>query len=217
MSQMEYKDKSYKYYSNPRPEMQALCPTGVSKILDIGCGSGAMLKELKTKYGVEAWGVEFMEERAAIAKEHLDSVICKTAENCIDDLPDAFFDVIYFNDVLEHLANPNQLLLQIKKKLVPGGKIISSIPNARFHKVFGQYVFKKDWKYQKAGIMDFTHLRFFTSKSIKRMFAEAGYEVVQHKGINKTRSVMPYFYNILLFFTAGDMFYPQYATISVKR
>jgi 2-polyprenyl-3-methyl-5-hydroxy-6-metoxy-1,4-benzoquinol methylase len=157
-----------------------------------------------------------MAEEGLKAKEKLNHVIIDSVENSIDKLPDNYFDVIYFNDVLEHLANPNSVLVNIRAKLSEAGVIISSIPNVRYHSVFKQYIFKKDWKYDNAGVMDFTHLRFFTSKSIKDMYHEAGYEIVKHKGINKTRSLMPYFYNILLLFTAGDMFYVQYATIAKK-
>lgn len=214
---MEYTDKSKKYYTNSRPEMQELLPENVKKVLDVGCGNGAMSAGLKEKQNLEVWGVEFMENEAQKARNKLDRVISNTIEKSIEELPDEYFDVIYFNDVLEHLSNPNKVLEAIKSKLSANGQIISSIPNVRYHKVFQQYIFKKDWKYEGAGVMDFTHLRFFTSKSIREMYEEAGYDIVYHKGINKTRSVMPYFYNILLLFTALDMFYVQYATIARKR
>lgn len=214
---MDYSNKTGDYYHNFRPEMQALFPANAKKMLDVGCGEGSMAYQIKQKYNIEAWGVEFMKEEGLKAKEKLDRVIVDTVENSIVELPDNYFDVIYCNDVLEHLANPNAVLVKIKQKLTDNGVIISSIPNVRYHSVFKQYIFKKDWKYEGGGVMDFTHLRFFTSKSIKNMYHDAGYEIVMHKGINKTRSLMPYFYNILLFFTAADMFYVQYATIAQKK
>lgn len=214
---MEYKDKSQSYYNNCRPEMQLLLPVDAKKVLDVGCGKGAMASGLKEKSDLEVWGVEFMEEEAKIASTKIDYVINDTIENSIEKLPDDYFDVIYFNDVLEHLVNPNKVLEIIKIKLSKNGIIISSIPNVRYHKVFQQYIFKKDWKYERAGVMDFTHLRFFTSKSIRKMFEDAGYRVVHQKGITKTKSIMPYFYNLLLLFTASDMFYAQFATIVKKK
>ena len=211
---MEYQNKSNKYYDKSRPEMQELLPKNARKVLDVGCGNGAMSQHLKAKFDIEAWGIEFMTGEAQIAKEKIDYVITGTIENSIEKLPDDYFDAIYFNDVLEHLENPHRVLESIKQKLSSDGKVISSIPNVRYHKVFRQYIFEKDWKYQAAGVMDFTHLRFFSSKSIRRMYVEAGYEIISHRGINKTKSLMPYLYNILLLLTAKDMFYVQYATIA---
>lgn len=196
--------------------MQKLFPSDAKKMLDVGCGNGAMSRELKEKFELEVWGIEFMADEAAIAEEKLDYLIKGSIESSIDELPENYFDVIYFNDVLEHLVNPNEVLERIKDKLAPNGKIISSIPNVRYHKVFQQYLFKKDWKYERAGVMDFTHLRFFTSKSIRAMYIKAGYNIISHQGINRTRSIMPYLYNILLLFTGKDLFYLQYATIAEK-
>ena len=76
---------------------------------------------------------------------------------------------------------------------------------------------KKDWKYEDHGIMDFTHLRFFTRKSILRVYNEAGYKIVINEGINRTKSLMPYLYNLLFLFTQMDIFYLQYATVAKKQ
>ena len=214
---MEYKNKPKNYYYDLRPDMQDFFPVNAKKMLDVGCGIGAMAYQLKQKYNIEVWGVEFMKEEAQQAKKKLDQVIIDTIENSIDKLPDKYFDVIYFNDVLEHLINPYDVLEKIGSKLLDNGIIISSIPNVRYHKVIKQYIFKKNWKYEKDGVMDFTHLRFFTSKSIKNMYYNAGYKILVHKGINKTKSLMPYLYNIFLLYSATDMFYKKYATIARKR
>ncbi|AZQ44443.1 class I SAM-dependent methyltransferase [Nonlabens ponticola] len=213
---MEYKTKSHKYYSNLRPEMQALLPKTARRVLDVGCGAGAMAYQLKERYKLEVWGIEFYEAEALEAQKVLDKAYIGGIEENLEYLPDDYFDAIYLNDVLEHLANPNQVLDGLKSKLNVEGVIISSIPNARYHKVMRQYIFGKDWKYTKAGIMDFTHLRFFTSLSIKRMYKELGYEIQLHKGINKTSSLMPYLLNIPLLGTGGDLFYTQFATVASK-
>jgi alanine dehydrogenase len=76
---------------------------------------------------------------------------------------------------------------------------------------------KKDWKYEDYGVMDFTHLRFFTEKSIIRMFVEAGYSIKISEGINKSKSIKPYLYNIPFLFTQLDIRYPQYATVATVK
>lgn len=214
---MDYTNKSNVYYENLRPEMQELLPKDAKVILDVGCGRGAMAYSLMQKFNLEAWGIEFMKEEAEVAKSKLNVVISESIENALPQLPDKHFDVIYFNDVLEHLAYPYDVLKSIQSKLSPNGVVISSIPNVRYHSVMKQYLFKKDWKYEKSGVMDFTHMRFFTSKSIQRMYHDAGYDIVQHKGINKTKSFMPYIYNLFLLFSAMDSFYVQYATVVRKK
>ena len=71
----------------------------------------------------------------------------------------------------------------------------------------------KDWKYEDYGIMDRTHLRFFTKKSIRRMYEELGFEVLTHVGINRSKSIKPYLFYLLTFFTQLDMQYLQYASV----
>ncbi len=216
LDKMQYDNKRENYYKNLRPEMRALLPDNAKRVLDVGCGQGAMSRGIKKDLKIEVWGVEFMKEEAREACNHLDKVITATAEDSIEHLPDNYFDVIYFNDVLEHLVSPENVLRAMRSKLTPDGVIISSIPNARYHSVFFQYVVKKDWKYAKEGVMDYTHLRFFTSRSIQAMFEATGYKIEFHCGINRTRSLKPLLYNIPLLFTAMDMFYLQYATVARK-
>jgi 2-polyprenyl-3-methyl-5-hydroxy-6-metoxy-1,4-benzoquinol methylase len=152
-------------------------------------------------------------EPAAIAETKLDKVLTGACEDRIKDLPDGHFDVIYFNDVLEHLVDPYKVLEAIKSKLSPNGVIISSIPNVRYFRVLKKLVVNKNWEYEKDGVLDKTHLRFFTSKSIQKMYTDLGYKIQSHQGINKTKSIKPYLYNVPLFFSAMDIFYIQYATV----
>lgn len=188
-------------------------PTEAKRILDVGCGCGAFAENLRSENN-EVWGIELMEQEAEIASKKLYKVFSGKVEDTVSHLPDNYFEVIYCNDVLEHLAYPYQVLEELKRKMVKGGVIISSIPNMRHHKVLKKLLFNKTWKYTDSGIMDFTHLRFFTSKSICEMFRDAGFEVIEHKGINRSKSLMPYLYNIPLLFTARDIFYYQFATVA---
>lgn len=192
-------------------------PGNPKTIIDIGCGDGTFANTLKEITQAEVWGIEYKEEEAQKAKNILDTVFSGPCENFIDDLPENYFDVIYFNDVLEHLVDPYTVLKKVKSKLKPGGVVISSIPNIRYHSALMKLIFAKDWEYQRAGVMDHTHLRFFTKKSIRRMYEEAGFVVEVHEGINKSKSIRPYLFNIPFLFTHMDIRYPQFATVALRE
>lgn len=214
---MDYENKPEGYYHNIRQEMLKYLPANSKKVLDVGCGNGAFAAVIKEANKAEVWGIEYMEAHGNDAKSKLDKVFVGKCEDFIDDLPDNYFDAIYFNDVLEHLAYPDEVIKAIKKKLTPNGVVISSIPNMRFYKTFKRLLFKKDWKYEDYGVMDKTHLRFFTKKSIKRMYEEQGYYVITHEGINKSKSIKPYLFYLLTLFTQLDMRFVQFATVAKRK
>ncbi|MFT5926366.1 MAG: 2-polyprenyl-3-methyl-5-hydroxy-6-metoxy-1,4-benzoquinol methylase [Rubritalea sp.] len=211
---MDYDNKPDGYYDNIRHEMIQFLPSDPNKILDVGCGNGAFAEALKGITNAEVWGIEYMEDQAKIALGKLDKVFSGPCENFLDELPDNYFDAIYFNDVLEHLVDPYMVLDKIKNKLTNNGVVISSIPNVRHHKTFLKTLFRKDWKYLDHGVMDRTHLRFFTGKSIRAMYEDLGYTVLLHKGLNKSKSIRPFLYNIPLLFTHMDIRNLQYATVA---
>ncbi len=211
---MDYENKPEGYYDNIRVEMLKYLPEDSKRVLDVGCGNGALAEVIKEQTGAEVWGIEYMDGEAQLAKEKLDKVFSGPCEDYLDELPDNYFDAIYFNDVLEHLVDPYMVLGKIKHKLSADGVVISSIPNVRYHGTFLRVLTQKDWRYDDHGVMDKTHLRFFTGKSIHRMYEEEGYTVISHEGINQSKSLKPYLYNIPVFFTQLDIRYPQYATVA---
>ncbi|MFD2725593.1 class I SAM-dependent methyltransferase [Hyunsoonleella rubra] len=213
---MDYDNKPDNYYNNTRYEMFGFYPEDAKTLLDVGCGEGTFASYIKEKHNPETWGIELMPEHGEKAKKILDKVFIGECESFIEELPNDYFDVIYFNDVLEHLVDPYWVLEKIKDKLSENGVIISSIPNMRYHSALKKLVLNKTWEYEEHGIMDKTHLRFFTGKSIANMYKNLGYKIVTHKGINKTKSIKPYLYNIPFLFTAMDMRYLQYATVVKK-
>jgi len=214
---MDYENKPEGYYDNVRVEMIQYMPKQPKTIIDIGCGNGAFAEVLKEQTGAEVWGIEYMDREAQVAKDKLYKVYSGKCEDYIDKLPDEYFDVVYFNDILEHLVDPYMVLDKIKKKLSKGGVVISSIPNVRYHNTFMRLLIKKDWRYEDFGVMDRTHLRFFTKKSIRAMYEDLGYTVVINTGINRSKSIKPYLYNIPVLFTQLDIRYPQYATVATLK
>jgi len=210
---MDYTNKSKAYYSNKRNEMLQFLPDTAVRILDIGCSNGAFAASVKEQNKAEVWGIEYMPEEAEKARQKLDTVFSGPCEDFIDELPNDYFDAIYCNDVLEHLVDPYSVLDRLRSKLSDSGILISSIPNIRFHSVLIPLIFKKQFEYQSFGVMDRTHLRFFTKKSIRNMYENLGYEILVHRGINRTGSLRPILYNIPLLFLANDIRYPQFATV----
>ncbi len=213
------KEKKKKYYQNSRPEMLKFIPVNSTKILEIGCGVGNFACQLMSN-DKEVWGLEPDKESAEEASEKLNKIIIGSIEESLDKLPDNYFDVIIFNDVLEHLLEPWNDIKNIKDKLKKKGVLVASIPNVRYAKNLFKYLFFKDWKYTDDNILDVTHYRFFTRKSIKRMFLEQDYTIHKFKGINVTRSFLYFplacFFNVLFLFTQLDIFYMQFAVVAKK-
>ncbi|MBC7490375.1 MAG: class I SAM-dependent methyltransferase [Glaciimonas sp.] len=166
-----------------RAEMHRYIPKNATTILDVGCHTGEFGRSLK-KIGIsEVWGVEPNPVSASIAAVSLDRVIVGFFS--IDSVPENFFDVIFFNDVLEHIVDPAETLKIALNKLKSGGIVVASIPNIRHVDNLLHIFLDKDFKYEKNGIRDETHLRFFTKKSIPRLFEKSGFVVQILEGINE--------------------------------
>ena len=202
-----------KYYTYARPEMVLFIPRDSKKILDIGCGEGLFLALLKKEGNMETWGVEINPEIAEVAQRNLDKVLAGDILEVVQDIPDLYFDCIVFNDVLEHMVNPDIILTKIKVKLNTDGVIVCSIPNVRHIRVLRDLLIKKQWKYEDLGILDKTHLRFFTKKSIIDMFNGLGYQIIKIEGICATKWWKFIFFNILTLGFFADSRYMQFACI----
>lgn len=171
------------YHEGTRTEVVDFIPQEYSKVLEIGCGKGGFRVNISND--CEYWGVEPYEEVARIAKKKLDKVLVGTFDNIFNDLPDNYFDLIICNDVIEHMIDHYTFYNQIKIKCVKDAYMIGSIPNVRYIENLHEVLIKKDWEYKKEGILDRTHLRFFTLKSIKRDFLQHKFDIEKLYGINK--------------------------------
>ena len=210
-------DKERKYYALERPEMLQYFPASGKTMLDIGCGEGLFGKTVMDKYRAEVWGIDFDQLSIDIAQKILTKAFCGDIHQLQEHVPDRYFDAIYFNDVLEHLVDPYTLLEQVRSKLTAKGVVVASIPNLRYFRVLAQILFKKDFKYEKKGVMDETHMRFFTQKSIARMFVEAGYTIQHLEPMNRSSSFKPRLAQLLTLGIAGsDIAYTQIAVVASK-
>ncbi|NVD96923.1 class I SAM-dependent methyltransferase [Massilia sp. BJB1822] len=172
------------YGDFPRSEMRAFVPASAQCVLDVGCHTGAFGLGLKQRGVATVWGVEANPATAAIAARRLDKVIPGYFTGA--EVPDGFFDAIVFNDVLEHMPDPAVILRAAAPKLKAGGVVVASIPNVRHIDNLVHMLKEKDFRYEAAGVRDATHLRFYTLKSIPRLFEQAGYAVDKLEGINES-------------------------------
>jgi SAM-dependent methyltransferase len=208
-------EEDLEYFGHARFEMLDFIPDSCRNFLEIGCGEGHFGELVKQKHDCQYHGVELYREASTKAERVLDTVFTGPVEEVLSDLSLNAYDCIVCNDVLEHLSNPFVILKSLKKVLKPGGYVVSSIPNVRYINNLRELLFEKDWEYKhEGGILDFTHLRFFTKKSIMRMYEHAGYNVITNEGINRIEDVRFSFLNAIMLGYFSDTLYPQFATVA---
>ena len=214
-------NKDSKYYAFSRPEMVKYVPENSKKILDVGCSEGNFGKLLRETIGCEVYGIEM--NRGAFMKAYkvLDDVFIGDADDAICHIcshTNLKFDCVVFNDSLEHFSYPENILTKVKPLLNNDGVIVASIPNMRYLPVLKDLLFGKNWEYKDSGILDNTHMRFFTINSIKTLFNNAGYEVISIEGINKRDDLVENAKNLgdLLLLDLSDTVYLQFAVVARK-
>lgn len=170
-----------RYFSNLRPEVAALLPSRCTHVLEIGCGEGRFAAQMPQRQSY--WGVE-PSAAAERARGVLDHVFRGTYEQVAEQLPDAHFDLVICNDVIEHMSDHDAFLQALRCKLVPGALIVGSVPNVRYLPHLLEVLLQRDWRYRDEGILDRTHLRFFTATSLRRTLAQHGWQVEVLTGLN---------------------------------
>lgn len=204
------------YFNNIRPEIIEYVPKSTKVLLDVGCGEGFFLKEIKKSIGAETWGIELAEDISRKAINNADKIITGNVESKLAELPKNYFDCVCFCDVLEHLNDPEEVLIRAKENLTDNGVILVSVPNVRFISVIFNLIVKKDWRYERYGVMDSTHLRFFTKKSMIRTLTICGYTVLKGCGINKVGSWKFFLLDLFTFFYFRYSKFPQLFFMAIK-
>lgn len=162
-----YSNKEYQYFSNIRYDIIDMIPKRPNRVLEIGCGSGATLVELKKLSKAEfTVGVDIVKKSIP----GIDSYITGDIESIVIPFEEKYFDVIICADVLEHLVDPWLLIHDILKFMKNDGLLIVSIPNVREIGVLWKIAIKGDFAYSSQGILDKSHLRFFCKKNIYNLF-----------------------------------------------
>lgn len=199
------------YNNTVRYDLVHLIPDVKGSILDVGCASGATIKYLYDLGAVDVKGIDISDESIDVARR-LGFDVYKVDLN-VSPLPfdEKYFDVIILADVLEHLIYPWDVLIKIKTYLKDDGIIIISLPNIGNYKIIKRLIFQDRWDYEEQGILDKTHLRFFTDRTAKEMITNAGLKIVRtsysgYKGIfNSALNFI--FRNVIKKFTAVQFYY----------
>ena len=147
------------------------------EILEVGCSAGYFGAALKD-VGHRVWGVEPNHVAAEAARSLLDGVFAGFIQDYFKANTDRKFDVIVFGDVLEHISYPEEVLLLCRTHLNTSGTIVASVPNVA-HLAVRTMLLEGRWDYAELGILDRTHLRFFTRASLTRLFSNSAYQVLR--------------------------------------
>lgn len=207
------------YYKNTRLELAHQLSRGDHKVLELGCAEGALGGYLK-EHGLatEVIGIELSPDAAKIAETRLDRVICGDLEALNRHelgLDHDSFDYIICGDVVEHLRNPWEALRWLSLLLKKDGNLIMSVPNVRHWSVSLSLLFFGQWKYRPQGILDRTHLRFFTKQSLVDTISDANLVVVNIKPLMYRK--VDRLGDVLTFRSLGGIFAFQWLAVAKRK
>lgn len=161
------------YFRHGRRQVLDLVPETARAVLDVGCGAGVLGQQLRERQGCEVWGIEYDRDAAQEARQRLDRVVEAPALEAAAALPRAHFDTLIAADVLEHLPDPLAALRALMPSLAAGATVVISLPNVQHHSVVRDLL-RGQFTYRPSGILDHTHLRFFTRASVVDLVRRAG-------------------------------------------
>jgi glycosyltransferase involved in cell wall biosynthesis/SAM-dependent methyltransferase len=171
--------------------MLELVPKTAKRILDIGCCMGGAGRTLKQRQACEVWGVEISPELARIAAQHYEKVIVGDIEDdsVWQQLPKGYFDCVICGEVLGHLIAPDRVLKRLHEVTVPDCTLVLSVPHVGHASVIRK-ILRGDFDYEPTGILDESHLRFFSRKNLWRLLMESGW-LVSHSIAGIVPSELP--------------------------
>ncbi|MBW3575156.1 MAG: class I SAM-dependent methyltransferase [Actinobacteria bacterium] len=176
------------YYHQSRLELVKLVQGRDLRVLELGCASGALGAELKARGKASVvHGVEMHPEVADGARGRIDRVWAGDVETLDPAELDGRYDVLITADILEHVRDPWSLLRRMTAVLAPGGQLVASIPNVRYLPVVADLMVRGRFEYRGDGVLDRTHLRFFTRRSIHQLVTDAGFTdvVIERRDLSR--------------------------------
>jgi 2-polyprenyl-3-methyl-5-hydroxy-6-metoxy-1,4-benzoquinol methylase len=163
------------YYAQDRADLVAALPLPLGRVLDLGCGEGGAAGPLRAAGATWISGIELHEPSAQRARNVLDEVVVGRVEDSLGRASEPF-DTILAYDLLEHLADPEPVLLGLHGVAAPGARLHVSVPNARHWSLVRDLLLRGTFGYGEWGHRDATHLRWFTRRDLEALLQGAGWE-----------------------------------------
>lgn len=173
-----YSAKEGEYFSNARRDYVAELPLNRdAKILEVGCGDGATgALALQEKKCSVYCGVELSPTVVERARGRITQVVAGDVEKIELPWPPGTFDVLILSEVLEHFVDPWAVLEKLRPLMKSSGRVLASSPNVAHYKIL-LMLFRGNWMLTDSGLMDRTHLRWFTPISYRELFESTGFRV----------------------------------------
>jgi SAM-dependent methyltransferase len=166
------------------PDVLALMPAKAARVVEVGCSSGALARAyLKDNPGCDYTGIEIEPEYASVARAACTRVVSANIERMEDSLYASLFpsDCWVFGDVLEHLYDSWAVLQRLRRSLSRDASVVACIPNSQ-HWSMQARLNSGLLRYDNAGLLDRTHIRWFTKTTIVELFASTGFRIVDGRG-----------------------------------
>jgi SAM-dependent methyltransferase len=182
------------YHDNPRVDIASFIDDPPGLVLDVGCGGGATGKLIKEKFpGAKVIGIERNPRAAERARQVLDEVICADLYEIPVDarLGHAAIDLLLLLDVLEHLYDPWRALERVHEWVSADTRVLASVPNVRNLATLDELA-AGSWRYEPNGVLDITHVRFFTKASLRELFESTGFSVVDMQPLLRPELIEPH-------------------------
>ena len=169
------------YFGSRRDEILELVPGEVERVLEVGCGTGATIAVLRSR-GCEVVGVDIAPAAVEEARRVLDAAHALDAEE--EDLPyePGYFDLLILHHVLEHMVNPWEALRRLVSYVRRDGYVIVGVPNIAHYRVLARLILHDQFVHEPYGVLDWTHLRYFTRSSLETTLLGAGLSIVECRG-----------------------------------